>query len=157
MTFKKSLAAMTLAITFLAVNNAQAENALGIVLGDPTGLSGRFNLDSEHSLEGALAITSEHYHGLHLHGTYLWDQARTFHLQNSNPFYMYYGLGARIISIDRGEHDGEIALAARAPIGLLIKINNPNLEFFGELAAALNVTPNVNADLDVAIGCRIRF
>ncbi|MGE5085943.1 MAG: hypothetical protein ACM3MG_06540 [Bacillota bacterium] len=157
MLFRKSLAAMTLTLTILIANSAHAENALGIVIGDPTGLSGRFNMDAEHSLEGALAITSEHYHGLHLHGTYLWDQARTFHLQNSHPVYMYYGLGARIISIDRGDHDGDIALAARAPIGLLIKINNPNLEFFGELAAALNVTPNVNADLDVGIGCRIRF
>ncbi|MFM6929241.1 MAG: hypothetical protein ACKOX6_12310, partial [Bdellovibrio sp.] len=145
MLFKKSLTVMTLALAFLTGNSAHAESALGIVIGDPTGLSGRTNLDAEHSIEGALAVTSEHYHGLHLHGTYLWDQARTFHLQNSKPIYMYYGLGARIISIDRDKHDGEIALAARAPIGVLMKINNPNLEFFGELAAALNVTPNVDA------------
>lgn len=157
MLFKKTIAAMTLALGLLGVHQAHAENALGIVLGDPTGLSGRFGLDGDHSIEGALAITSEHYHGLHLHGTYLWDKPRTFHLQGGEPFYMYYGLGARLISIDRGEHDGDIALAARAPLGLLFKIRNPDLEFFVELAGALNVTPNVNADLDAAIGCRIRF
>ncbi|MBO9668757.1 MAG: hypothetical protein J7501_18300 [Bdellovibrio sp.] len=148
---------MTLALALLGTQQSKAENALGIVIGDPTGLSGRFGLDGDHSIEGALAYTSDHYRGMHIHGTYLWDRARTFNVQNSNPIYMYYGIGARIITINSGEHDGDVAIAARAPIGLLFKINNPNLEFFGELAAALNVTPNVDADLDIAIGCRIRF
>lgn len=157
MLFNKALTLIALSLTLLGTQHARAENALGIVIGDPTGLSGRFGVSADNSIEGALAFTSEHYHGLHLHGTYLWDRARTFHVQSGGAIDMYYGLGARIISINSGEHDGDVALAARAPIGLLFKINNPNLEFFAELAAALNVTPNVNADLDVGIGCRIRF
>lgn len=136
--------------------HAYAENALGIVIGDPTGLSGRMQLDSQHSLDGALAYTHGHYSGVHLHATYLWDKARVLK-SNEGPIFVYYGLGGRIITIDNGKHDGEVALGARAPIGLLYNFTNPNIEIFGELSAALDVVPETNVDLDIGIGARIRF
>lgn len=135
---------------------AHADKALGIVIGDPTGLSGRVQLDSQHSLEGALAYSSGYYSGLHLHATYLWDKARLLQT-TEGPIYVFYGLGGRIITIDKGKHDGDVALGARAPIGLLYNFNNPNVEIFGELSAALDIVPKTNVDLDIGIGARIRF
>lgn len=138
------------------VSYAHADNAVGVVLGDPTGISGRMSLDSQHSLEGAFAYSSSSYEGLHLRATYLWDRARTFQTA-ADPLYMYYGLGLRVISISRGKYDGDIAFGPRAPIGVLYNIDNPNLELFAELSLAVDLVPKTDVDIDGGIGVRIRF
>ena len=154
---KKYMTASMLALSLMMTHHAQADSALGVVLGDPTGFSGRTSLDGQHSLEGALAYSTGHHSGLHVHGTYLWDRARVFSVERSGPIEMYYGLGLRLISINSGKHDGDIAIGPRAPLGVVYKINNPNLEFFGELSLALDVAPDTDVDLDAGVGIRIRF
>lgn len=142
--------------TSLFIQTAHATSAIGVVIGDPTGISGRLGLDGQHSFEGALAFSSSKYEGLHIHGTYLWDRARTFATQEG-PINLYYGLGARLISIRDGKYDGDTAIGARAPLGLLYNFNNPDLEIFGEVSLALDLTPKIDVDLDLGIGVRIRF
>lgn len=152
----KFFAIFTLLISLIGIEQARAEAALGVVIGDPTGLSGRVALDGRHSLEGALAYSTGHYDGLHIHGTYLWDRARSFST-TEGPIDLYYGLGVRLIAVNRGSQDGKIALGPRAPLGLLYNFNDPNVEIFGELSLALDLTPKTDVDLDVGIGVRIRF
>jgi len=135
---------------------AKADNAIGAVIGDPTGVSGRMGYDEGHSIEGALAYGLGHRSGLHIHGTYIWDKARTFETEGG-PLYLYYGLGARLIAINHGDDDGEIAIGPRAPVGLLFNLHDPNLEIFGELSLAMDLTPSTDVDLDACIGVRIRF
>lgn len=147
---------MALISTFFLTQQAHAANALGVVIGDPTGLSGRMGLDGQHSFEGALASSSGTYDGLHIHGTYLWDHARSF-ATHQGPIDLYYGLGLRLISIRHGKYDGDTAIGPRAPLGLIYNFHNPNLELFGELALALDITPKTDVDLDIGIGLRIRF
>ncbi len=154
---KKYVIATMLSLSMILSNAAQADNAVGVVLGDPTGLSGRFSLDGTHSLEGAFAYSTGSRSGVHLHATYLRDKARTFSIENSGPIEMYYGIGARLIAIDSGKHDGKVALGPRVPLGLLYNINNPNLEIFGELSLALDIVPETDVDLDAGIGVRYRF
>lgn len=153
----KLILSFILLLALLGLQPAHADSAVGAVLGDPTGLSARFGLDSQHSVEAALAYSASHYEGLHIHGTYLWDQARTFRASNSGPIDLYYGLGLRMISINKGDRKNEVALGPRAPLGLLYNINNPNLEFFGELSLTVDIVPKTDVDLDVGIGVRIRF
>ncbi|MGZ3775020.1 MAG: hypothetical protein ACXVCY_14115, partial [Pseudobdellovibrionaceae bacterium] len=102
-----ALAAITLTTTVFTTE-AQATNSLGVVVGDPTGLSGRFGLDSKHSIDGALAYSSGYYEGLHIHATYLWDHARSF-ATKQGPIELYYGLGGRLITIQHGKYDGDVA------------------------------------------------
>ncbi|AHI05729.1 hypothetical protein BDW_06115 [Bdellovibrio bacteriovorus W] len=151
------LALLTLLMSLSAPLAAHAESALGVVLGDPSGLSARHRVDAGHSLEGALAFSAGHRRGFHIHGTYLWDKARTFVVEHSNIVELYYGLGFRLINIDGGRYNGDVALGPRAPLGLLYKIDNPNLEFFAELSLALDIVPSIDVDLDAGIGVRIRF
>lgn len=145
-----------LLISLTVTKQAHAEAALGVVIGDPTGISGRVALDSRHSVEGAFAYSTGHYDGLHMHGTYLWDHARSFST-TEGPIDLYYGLGVRLIAVNKGSQDGKIALGPRAPLGLLYNFNDPNIEIFGELSLALDLTPKTDVDLDVGIGVRIRF
>lgn len=153
----KLIFSFILLLALLGLQPAHADSAVGAVLGDPTGLSARVGLDAQHSFEAALAYSTSHYEGLHVHGTYLWDQARTFRAANAGPVDLYYGLGFRLISISKGDRKDEIALGPRAPLGLLYNINNPNLEIFGELSVAVDIVPKTDVDLDVGVGVRIRF
>lgn len=153
---KKHFALLSLLLTFACFENARAEGAIGAVIGDPTGISGRIAVDGKHSIEGALAYSTGTYDGLHIHGTYLWDGARSF-ATTEGPIEMFYGLGARLISVNKGEQKDKVAFGPRAPIGLLYNFTNPDIEVFGELSLALDLTPKVGVDLDVGVGARIRF
>ena len=145
-----------LMLSLVTASAGATDSGLGVVIGDPTGVSLRVGLEERHSLETAFAFSSGTYEGLHFHGTYLWDNARRIQLQK-NALEMYYGLGLRVISINKGRYDGEVALGPRTPIGLLYKINNPNIEIFGEISATLDLSPRTDVDLDAGIGFRVRF
>lgn len=150
---KKTLIAALLLVTG---SYAHADNAVGLVLGSPTGVSARFGVDGQHSIEGALAYAFGYYDGMEIHATYLWDRARSF-ATKEGPIELYYGLGARLITINSGKHDGQVAFGPRAPLGLLYNFNNPNIEVFAEVSATLDITPSTDVDLGVGLGFRVRF
>lgn len=154
---KMSLWLTSVLLSMSIASIASADGAVGVVLGDPTGLSGRLGLDGNYSLNGALAYAAGGRSGVYVHGTYIRDKARTFAIENSGPIEMYYGLGLRVIAIDSGKYDGDVLVGPRAPLGLAYNINNPNLEIFGELSVALDLVPRTDVDLDVGVGVRIRF
>lgn len=136
---------------------AFAENfGLGVILGDPSGLSMKMKLDEGHSVDGALAYSSGWHHGLQFHADYLKDRARTWHTNGGGPINMYYGIGGRLISYNDDRKD-LVSLGPRGVMGLNYDIVNPNIEFFGELALVLDVVPSIGADIDFGVGARIRF
>lgn len=135
---------------------AHAEDlGVGVILGDPSGLSGKMKLDGNHSIDGALAYSSGKHSGTQFHADYLWDRARSWGT-TQGPLDMYYGLGGRLISYS-DENKSKISIGPRGSLGLSFNINNPNLELFGEIAMVLEVTPSMSADLDAGVGARIRF
>ncbi len=140
----------------LTTEPVMADSAVGAVLGDPSGLSVRFGLDSRHSIEGALAASSGYYDGTHLHVTYLTEHARSFG-GRQGPVDLYYGLGVRLIDYKNNNNDNVVALGPRAPLGLIYNISNPDFEFFGEMALTLDLISKIRTDLDLGIGVRVRF
>jgi len=139
-----------------ANHSADDDYAVGVILGDPTGLSAKMKLNNEHSLDGALAYSSGRHHGTQIHSDYLWDRARSWET-TQGPLYMYYGLGGRLISYTDKDDHSQISLGPRGSLGLDFNIFNPNIELFGELALILEVVPSITADVDAGIGARIRF
>ncbi|WP_413291119.1 hypothetical protein [Bdellovibrio sp. HCB337] len=150
----KMLAMLSL---LLFTSLAHAEDfGVGIILGDPTGLSAKMKLDGSHSLDGALAFSSGKRTGAQFHADYLWDRARSWGT-TQGPLDMYYGLGGRLVSYEDDDDKSKLSIGPRGSIGLNFNINNPNIEFFGEVAAILEIAPSMAADLDVGVGARVRF
>lgn len=145
--------------TFLIVQTsfAREEYQLGVVLGAPTGLSGKIGLGGNKSIDGVLAYSLASDLSLEFHTDYLIENAYAVHINAPSPLMLYFGIGARFAIIDKGRHDGDVAMGPRAPIGLNYKMVNPNLEFFGELALCLDVIPDTNTDLEGGLGLRYRF
>lgn len=140
-----------------AIEGSKEQFAIGVILGDPTGLSGRAKFDGEHSVDAAIAGSTGRWPGLHLHADYLWDRAHAWET-TQGPLFMYYGLGGRIISIhDDDSNNGKLSAGPRGSLGILYNFNNPNLELFGEGALILDIVPEIDVDLDIGIGLRIRF
>ncbi|MFA6237179.1 MAG: hypothetical protein WC635_07625 [Bacteriovorax sp.] len=136
---------------------AREEYQLGVILGAPTGISGKMSLGNNRSVDAALAYSLSHNLGLVFHADYLIENARSFSINAPQPLELYFGIGARVAAVDKGEHKDDVAVGPRAPIGISYTINNPNLYFFGELALVLNLIPDTDVDLDGAVGVRYRF
>lgn len=139
------------------VSFARGEYQLGVVLGAPTGISGKMELGKNRAVDGVVAYSLASDLTLELHADYLMENVRGFNVNAPNPLELYWGIGGRAAVIDGGKHDGDIAFGPRVPVGVNYKIVNPNLEFFGELALVFDVVPDTNLDGEAGIGMRYRF
>ncbi len=129
---------------------------LGVILGEPTGLSGKMWHDQTKAMDFALAWSAGDS-SFHFHLDYLVHTFKRTHQPKGNvPF--YYGIGARIVEKKEGVKgtDDKTHFGARVPLGLdfLMKKENP-LEFFIEVAPVLDFTPR--SDLDVEAGGGVRY
>lgn len=129
---------------------------LGGILGDPTGFSAKYQLTEDTAVDGAIAWGFGGRSGTQIHGDYLQFHEGQISAGDAE-LDLYYGAGARIVSISGGGDNGKIAIGPRFPIGLLHRTENPNLEYFGEAALILDVVPSTSLDLDLAVGIRLRF
>jgi hypothetical protein len=115
---------------------AQHDFGAGIVLGDPTGLTAKYNLSNQNAIDAALSFGG--HNNVYLHGTYLWLMPDIFNVEQY-PINWYFGLGARIIDHDHNhnhdndDHDDGTYLGVRAPLGLRMNFDHPRIELFGEI------------------------
>ena len=137
---------------------------LGIMLGAPTGLSGKFFLGADTALDFGVGWNREfRYHrGVAAHMDFLWHPVT---LAQTQPFYLplYVGLGGRILQHDRyqNDYDDHTHVGVRAPIGIALDFNNIPLDIFFELALVFDVIVDNEEhgyiDLDGAVGARFWF
>lgn len=146
------------ALTLLFVQNSFAtEYQLGIIAGAPTGISGEAIVSKDRAIDAVLAYSLASDLGLEFHADYLVLNAHSFPTNLGAPFELYYGIGARVVSITRGRHEDDIAIGPRTPIGVSYRLAEPRIEFFGELALAFDIIPATNLDLEGGVGLRYRF
>lgn len=126
---------------------------LGVILGDPTGLSAKLKLDSHHAVDAALAWSPS---GVHAHSNYLWENNNFFTIRDQNLNF-YYGVGGRLISLSSDTYKNQTSVAVRAPLGINYKIKTTPLQIFGELAFNFSFVPRSDVDLDAGIGIRFYF
>ena len=155
--FKKVI--LILSIGLLARVPVFAERAgdqgIGIMLGNPSGLSYKFWLNDTLAIDGAAGVDQGEFD---VHTTLLfhindWSKdIKGFEDVNRNgSFPLYFGIGPRLLF----EHNEEFGI--RMPIGLAYLPNNTVWEFFGEIAPVFRLTPDTGLDGDFAVGVRYYF
>jgi hypothetical protein len=140
---------------------------LGIMLGSPTGLSGKWFVGPAEAIDfgiGFIGRYGRHRDGLHLHADYLWHPVT---LVKTEPFYLplYVGIGGRFWDYDYDEPDNYhgSALGLRLPAGISFDFNEIPLDAFFEMAFVFDVFLNddtgddLGVDLSAAIGVRYWF
>lgn len=135
---------------------------LGLILVSPTGLSGKYRLSSDNSVDAAVGWGSHDF--IVLHSTYLWEFNKAIAL-DGKYIGAYFGVGGTFVSWDSHDHtwwgrehrNDDKGLAVRLAGGLNYYFNRPAIEVFAELALNFFVVPATEIDLGLALGGRYYF
>lgn len=123
---------------------------IGIILGEPTGISFKNWTSSQTAVDGGLAWSFTHNGSLHLHVDYLVHNFNLFKVEKGK-LTLYYGIGGRFKS-EKKERIG-----ARIPVGLCYIPAKAPLDVFLEVAPLLDVAPATEFGLTGGIGLRYYF
>ena len=147
---------MLVLLALLVGAGAFAQTSVGVMLGEPTGLSGKRWLNNEQAVDVALAWSFidvdrvEGYAGsLYFHADY------QYHFDyfdiDVGRLPLYAGLGAKIY-VSSG-----FAAGIRIPLGAVYEFEELPLELFVELAPGINILPASTPDTGGGLGIRYRF
>jgi hypothetical protein len=137
----------------------------GIILGDPSGLSGKLWLDRKHAVDFGLAFSFNSYflifsdYLIHFPGAF--GKSGAF-LAQLNP---YIGVGGSLaVSTDSNRSKGPFsdrkdftALGVRVPLGIEWLPGNPPIGVFVEFVPGLYIIPGTEGFLNAGIGARYYF
>ena len=126
---------------------------IGIILGEPTGLSGKYWLNNTNAIDFGLGFSFTHFNnsGIQLHCDYLWNIYDLF--KTSEKFVIYYGPGIKILT--GGSNDAKLGIRGVAGIGWFIK--DAPLDLFFEAAPVVDLIPGTILKIDGGIGARYYF
>ncbi|GAB5410122.1 MAG: hypothetical protein BalsKO_24870 [Balneolaceae bacterium] len=138
-------------LTFLeAVAQSKGEKGIGLMIGDPTGITFKNWTSSNTAFDLGAAWSLEGSGGISIHGDHLWHS--WFDVDKGN-FAFYYGVGARARFIEN--EDSSIGI--RIPLGVNYLLENTPLDLFVEIAPIVDLIPDTDASGDGAIGIRYYF
>jgi hypothetical protein len=132
-----------LSATDIYAQERPTNTELGIIVGEPTGISAKFWTGANSAFDLGLAWSFSGQGSMHVHSNYL------LHSTLDNPnLAIYYGLGARLLM----QNDPKIGI--RIPLGLQYVIPDSRLGLFFELAPMLNLIPDTDFDVNGGLGLR---
>lgn len=134
------------ALTPLRASAQTGGTGLGIVLGEPTGVTARFMRGGNNfQVHGAWSFTDDA--ALQLSGDYL--RSGKIDMEPMMPF--YFGLGVLV------KFASESEVGIRVPVGVNYFFKGDPFEVFGELVPVLLVVPKTKFDFNAAFGVRYYF
>ncbi len=139
----------------LGINHAKAQTAsgdfgLGLIIGEPTGLSAKYYLGGNNALDFGVAWSLGRHSSFHAHADYLRHKFDVFEVETGRlPF--YYGVGARVL----GGEDGAVGI--RIPVGVSYYFQNDPLEIFFEVVPILDLAPSTTFSGNGGLGIRYYF
>lgn len=138
-------------LLFATHSFAAEQMGLGFMLGNPTGLNGKYWLEGNRAIDGGVAWSLGKHSDLSLHSDYLLHNDSAFYLNDVHPLDLYYGLGGRM------EFADEIELGVRVPVGLAHKLNGGKTDVFGEIAPIIDLFGRTGLEMHFALGGRYYF
>jgi hypothetical protein len=149
---KKGVLVLALAIMlFSGIARSQDKDfGLGIILGEPTGISAKKWLDDKSALDGAVAWSLVTPSSFHLHADYLYHNFNIFNVKKGK-LPLYFGIGFRIRIGD------EDRVGIRIPVGICYIFEQSPLDIFFELGPVLDLTPATRLRLTSSVGIRYFF
>lgn len=141
-------------------------NGAGIILGSPTGITGKFWMDGRVAYDAGISFSTGDY--ILVYGDYLYHYPGSF--KGNNQFLMnvtpYLGIGGvfALTTADRSNNDriygkrsGAFGLGIRVPFGAEWRPGKPPLGIFLELAPGISVAPATDILIMGGLGIRYYF
>jgi hypothetical protein len=123
---------------------------LGVILGEPTGISFKNWVGSRTAIDGGVAWSFSGDDSLHLHLDYLVHNFNIFKAKKGK-LALYYGIGGRV------KIEEESRVGVRIPVGINYIFGDAPLDIFVELAPVLDLVPSTEFELTGGIGIRYYF
>lgn len=142
-----------IALVSLFATGVFAQNSglgLGVVFGEPTGLSAKMWTSQRTAVDAAVAWSFVGTGWLHIHTDFLIHNFDVINVsEGSLP--LYFGVGAYMgLSSD-------IAFGARIPFGIAYHFEGAPVEIFAELVPGLGLLPEIQFYVGGGIGIRYYF
>ncbi len=148
------LSAITFLFIFLfsAATFSQSRGfGLGIILGEPTGISAKYWTTGSTAFDFGLGYSFEKNSKVHLHADYLFHIKNIFNSQEDIA--LYYGPGARLRLVDVGDS----RLGFRFDVGLVWIPRNAPIDVLIEIAPLLDIIPETDFSINGGLGVRYFF
>ena len=126
---------------------------LGLILGDPTGVSAKYWLDKSHAIDAAIGFGN-----FSIHADYLWHKWDMFPQPQSGKLAAYWGLGAEITDY-RGDRyrDRDTEFGIRAMGGVAYHFPRDPVEVFLQVVPVLLFSHDSGINVDAGLGIRYYF
>jgi hypothetical protein len=123
---------------------------LGVILGEPTGISAKYWVGTRNAVDGGLAWSFRHNGYFNVHADYLWHFPLKF--EDVERLNFYVGIGGRL-----GFGSGSTVVGARIPVGLVYWPGGVPLDVFLEVAPILDLAPATEFTANGGVGVRFFF
>jgi hypothetical protein len=145
--------AAALILTITGAVNAQGKGfGLGVVLGEPTGIAGKYWTSYDNAISFGLGYSFVSKNSrVNLHVDYLFHNNEK--IQAPEKLVLFYGVGARIKSVENSDN----SFGMRGVVGIDWFIRNAPIDVFVEVAPVFKLIPQTGVDLDAGIGIRFFF
>lgn len=124
---------------------------LGIIAGEPTGISLKGWLSDRSALDAGLAWSFVKETSFHLHADYILHSFNVFNTEERVP--LYYGIGGRIKTAKRED----TRLGLRMMIGVGYYFKEAPIDLFLEFAPIVDLAPATELRFNAGIGARYFF
>lgn len=129
----------------------QGRIGLGVIFGEPTGLSGKVWTTDKTAFDFGVAWSFQKKGNFHLHADYLYHNFSYFDVDSGSlPFYL--GIGGRV----RFEKDDN-RLGVRFVAGIEYYFEDWPMAVFVEVAPILDLAPKTEGDVNGGLGLRFYF
>jgi len=125
---------------------------LGVIVGEPTGISAKKWLGHDTALDFAAAWSFQGQNSFTLHADYLLHRFGLIDIE-AKRLPVYFGVGGRIKFRDVNDDE----LGARFPIGVNYHFAGVPLDAFLEAVPILQLLPNTELEFNAALGVRYFF
>lgn len=134
---------------------------LGIMIGEPTGISWKYWTGGDRALAGGVAWGLSNYSYFHVHADHLFHKMDLIPV-SKGKLPLYFGPGVRMRfwsdnGNDRYDDDRDLDLSIRFPVGLAYFFDGAPVDVFLEAVPTMSLIPSTDFDFDGAIGARYWF
>ena len=148
----------------VAAVSARAEEGfgLGVIVGEPTGLSAKAWIRPDQAIDAAAAWSFSENDSFQFHLDYLFHKFDLLKIDAATGrLPLYFGVGARVKLKDHdnphGRNEDDALVGVRVPLGLALLFAKAPVELFAEIVPILDVVPDSDFAVNGAFGARWYF
>jgi hypothetical protein len=133
---------------------------LGVILGEPTGLSAKYWTSTNTAIDLGAAWSFGDDGHFHIHGDYLFHNFDIFKV-DSGSLPLYFGIGGRVRFENDDPHDGDdnhgTRVGLRLVLGLEYLVAAYPMSVFFEIAPIVDLVPATEGSMNGGLGIRYVF